>query len=198
MLTARRAWWGAGMLTLGILAALWAGLPRAQHGAERALPPAAQKRATSALPAAVSTAPIAAPTPSAAPQPATGAEVRLAAQPRVRVSPTRVSVRRDARAAARQRQSEAVDPSEELRLLTPARQLLATETTRALALADEHARRFPHGVFAEERAFLRIEALLRLSRRQAAEAEAQRFRHLHPQSTYLERLNQLLATQSQP
>jgi hypothetical protein len=87
----------------------------------------------------------------------------------------------------------ASDPVAELALLTPARKLLVTNPTRALQLSDEHAQRFPHGAFAEERAFLRIEALLRLGRRTDAEATALVFRRAYASSTYLERLDQLLA-----
>ncbi len=85
------------------------------------------------------------------------------------------------------------DPSAELTLLTPARQLLAVDPARALALADEHGRRFQRGVFREERAFLRIEALVRLGRRTAAERDAQAFLRAHPTSPYQPRLQQLLA-----
>jgi hypothetical protein len=85
------------------------------------------------------------------------------------------------------------DPAAELALLTPARQLLVVDPARALALADEHARRYQRGVFREERAFLRIEALVRLGRRTAAEREARAFLRAHPGSTYQQRLQQVLA-----
>jgi hypothetical protein len=86
----------------------------------------------------------------------------------------------------------APDPRAELSLLTPARQLLATHPLRSLALAEEHAQRFAHGAFAEERDFLRMEALLRLDRRSEAESAARVFRRQHPQSTHLERIDALL------
>jgi hypothetical protein len=88
----------------------------------------------------------------------------------------------------------APDPVAELALLSPARAVLAIDPARALALSDEHERRFPGGVFKEERAFLRIEALVRLGRRNLAEEAARRFRRAYPQSSYGERLTQVLGS----
>ncbi|HEX4447213.1 MAG TPA: hypothetical protein VH044_10770 [Polyangiaceae bacterium] len=45
----------------------------------------------------------------------------------------------------------------------------------ALALLDEHARTFPHGVFSEERSAERVMALCALGRTDEARAEARRF-----------------------
>ena len=46
--------------------------------------------------------------------------------------------------------------------------------TKSLALADEHAARFPAGVLAQEREVIAIEALVRLGRMKEARARAQR------------------------
>jgi hypothetical protein len=88
---------------------------------------------------------------------------------------------------------EIADPMAELALLTPARKLLTTNPERTLALSEEHAQRFPRGTFAEERAFLRVEALLRLGQRARAESAARVFRRAYARSTYHERLEQLLS-----
>jgi hypothetical protein len=102
--------------------------------------------------------------------------------------------RRSKGSASRVRPAPSADPSEELALLVPARRLLAVDAARALVLADQHAARFPLGAFAEERDFLRIEALLRLGRRAEAEGRAKAFRGAHAGSAYLERIALLLAT----
>jgi hypothetical protein len=134
-------------------------------------------------------APIAAPERNSAPE--------AAAQPlpnSARV-PAQAGASRIARMPSRRAQpiEAARDPGAELALLTPARQLLAVDPARTLTLADEHASRFPRGVFCEERAFLRIEALVRLGERSAAELDARAFVRAHPASTYQERLKQLLS-----
>lgn len=54
----------------------------------------------------------------------------------------------------------------------------------ALHAADEHAQRFPRGSLAEERETLAIQALLLIGRRADAEARAQRFHRLYPESLY--------------
>lgn len=103
---------------------------------------------------------------------------------------------RTARRAVRERVDLAAtpaDPQAELALLRPARQLLAVKPARSLELAGEHEQRFPQGLFSEERAVIRIEALTRLGQRPAAELAARAFRVLHPTSTYLVRVNEIVA-----
>lgn len=86
----------------------------------------------------------------------------------------------------------AFDPGAELRLLAPARQLVAAQPARALELAKEHARAFPRGVFAEERQVLVVEALARTGERAQAQGEAREFTKRYPHSTYLDRVAQAL------
>jgi hypothetical protein len=65
---------------------------------------------------------------------------------------------------------------EETRLVRDAHAALARgDAGRALALLDEHARRFPSGMLAEERAAERVFALCRLGRKADAGAEARAF-----------------------
>jgi len=77
----------------------------------------------------------------------------------------------------------------ETQLLAQAR---SAEPARALALAEEHARRFPASGFAQEREYVIITALLRAGDRSAAEQRAQRFARSYPKSPYLARLQSLL------
>ena len=81
----------------------------------------------------------------------------------------------------------------ELALLRPARQLLAVKPARSLELASEHEQRFPRGLFSEERAVIRIEALARLGQAAAAAQAARAFRKQHPTLSYLARVNEIVA-----
>jgi hypothetical protein len=77
----------------------------------------------------------------------------------------------------------------ETQLLAEAR---SAEPARALALAEEHARRFPASALAQERQFVIITALLRAGDRSAAEQRARQFAKSYPKSPYLARLQALL------
>jgi len=83
----------------------------------------------------------------------------------------------------------------ELRLLRPAQTALGRSSfASALALVDEHQRRFPSGHLAEEREALRVKALLGLDRREEARRAAASFRGRFPQSALLARLEEMLGT----
>ena len=64
---------------------------------------------------------------------------------------------------------------------------------RALYERPTQLRRFPDGMLVEERELIAIEALLRVGRREMADARAMRFRDAHPSSVHLPRLDRLLA-----
>lgn len=175
----RRIWWWSGALGLAAIALWWTLAGRPAPAVRPAAPRTPLSQQSVAAPvAAEAVGPVAAPTPLVAQPPASAT---------ARSAPPR-------RAQAGSEAGQLRNPGAELALLSPARQLLATAPARALTLADEHARRFPRGVFAEERAFLRIEALLRLGRVEPASNEAERFRRQYPRSSYRERLRQLLLT----
>jgi hypothetical protein len=71
----------------------------------------------------------------------------------------------------------------ETQLMRPADQALRTgDPARALELLDEHERRFPQGVLAEERSAERVTALCGLGRVDEAHAEAARFIATHADS----------------
>jgi len=93
--------------------------------------------------------------------------------------------------------SLAPDPAEseraEVALLDRAQSSLPASPADALARCDEHGRRFATGTLVQEREVLAIDALLRLGRRDEAEARAARFRQSFPRSGHLRRVEALLA-----
>jgi hypothetical protein len=78
-------------------------------------------------------------------------------------------------------------------LLLQARRALASDPAAALALTQEHARRFPAGDLVPEREVLAIEALAGLGRRSDARARLDTFERRFPQSLHIARLERLLA-----
>jgi hypothetical protein len=80
----------------------------------------------------------------------------------------------------------------EERLLNEAHEALAASPRRALALAQSHARRYPHGQLVAERDLITIEALVELGRRPEAEALGRDLRKTAPNNIYEERLDQIL------
>ncbi len=74
-------------------------------------------------------------------------------------------------------------PSEPV-LLEQARRALASSPATALALTNQHAARFPHGVLAQEREVIAIEALRRLGRSAEADRRAAAFAQAFPGSAH--------------
>ncbi len=77
---------------------------------------------------------------------------------------------------------------EEPQLLQRALAVLATSPSQALALTDEHARRFPAGALGQERERIAIEALVKLGQRGAAVERATRFLAVYPRSAHRSRI----------
>lgn len=98
------------------------------------------------------------------------------------------------RVIKRAARSAAPSPDAELALLRKAQSALNGSASSALALAEEHARLYPKGLFIQEREMLRIEAELMLGRRRAALERAHAFSQRFPSSTYKARIDRLLAT----
>lgn len=74
---------------------------------------------------------------------------------------------------------------EEMRLMARVRSALDDgNATRALAALDDHARQYPHGQMAEDRAAFRSQALCAAGRNEQAAAAARRFLKAHPQSAH--------------
>jgi hypothetical protein len=84
--------------------------------------------------------------------------------------------------------------AEELQLLRAAEERFhAGAPAQALALLDDHARRFPRGVLAEERRASRILALCQLGQVAVATSEADTFVAQHPSSPFVEKVRHACA-----
>jgi hypothetical protein len=86
-----------------------------------------------------------------------------------------------------------VPGGEEFRLLQAARRAAAEHPDQALKLTDEHHRRFPRGMLAQERDAIAIEALADLGRETEARSLYRAFRAAYPQSPYRSRVERALA-----
>lgn len=84
------------------------------------------------------------------------------------------------------------DPAAEAALVREAQLALRADPARSLARADEHARRFPKGLLAQEREVIAVEALVALGRPDAARARAAAFRRAFPGSPHARRLDVLV------
>ena len=80
----------------------------------------------------------------------------------------------------------------EVDLLDRAQDALSSRPGEALALADEHAVRYPAGVLAQEREVIAIDALVRLGRPGDARARADRFFRDFPASAHRPRIDAIL------
>jgi hypothetical protein len=80
----------------------------------------------------------------------------------------------------------------ELRLLKHSQAALENLPARALALAEEHQRLYPDGIFAQEREVLAIEALFQLHEQRLSAARARRFLTEHADSPHVRRVRSLL------
>jgi hypothetical protein len=83
----------------------------------------------------------------------------------------------------------------EAELLNKAHRALATDPSTALAIAREHAKRYPRGQLAAERELLLVQALVKLGRRSEAEARGRELREAAPNNIYEERLDTVLRGQ---
>ena len=85
----------------------------------------------------------------------------------------------------------ATETETEVHLLQRAQSALGASSSAALALTDEHARRFPGGALAQEREFIAVSALLALGRAPEARSRAARLLERFPASAYRGRLESL-------
>lgn len=72
----------------------------------------------------------------------------------------------------------------EAQLLSQARASLENDPAKALNLIAQHQRLYPRGVLTEEREVLKVRALQKTGREDAAEQEAREFRKQHPDSIH--------------
>jgi len=108
--------------------------------------------------------------------------------------PAKVAVPQEARPHARPATHAALPsgPSDELALLEEASRALDGSPERALALTDEHMKRFRAPKFAQERERLAVVALVRLGRRDDAKRRAEAFEVAFPDSAHLTRVRELV------
>ena len=106
----------------------------------------------------------------------------------------RVAIKRAASAPQPEPPRPTLSAEAELELLRKAQSALNHSASGALALADEHAQLYPEGIFAQEREMLRIEAELKLGKREQALIRANDFSQRFARSTYRARIEKLLAT----
>jgi hypothetical protein len=83
------------------------------------------------------------------------------------------------------------DPIEEHHLLARAERTVSTDPAGALALVDEHAKKYPQGMLASERELLRVKALVKLGRTPDARAARDRFDAAWPTSPYRAEIDRL-------
>jgi len=82
---------------------------------------------------------------------------------------------------------------DEIQLLSRARRALANDPGLALALADQHRRRFASGSMDQEREVIAVHALVSLGRLADARGRAQLFAREHPGSVYVGRMREILS-----
>lgn len=93
--------------------------------------------------------------------------------------------------SARKPSKEAAAVWDEPRLIERARKALGSDPRRALALAQEHQRRFPAGALALEREVIVIEALARSGQSAEARQRALAFEARYPKSIHSPRIRAL-------
>ena len=134
--------------------------------------------------------------PPVAPQPvvhvAAPAVAEGQAAPKVAAQVIKPSRRERTHADVRVAPAVGVSPDAELTLLEQAQATLDRDPTTALALAEQHAKLYPRGLFAQEREILAIEALLKLRQRSAALSRAKDFAQRYPDSPHTRRVRSLL------
>lgn len=86
----------------------------------------------------------------------------------------------------------------EPQLIERARKALSTDPQRALALVQEHQRRFPSGTLGVEREVIALEALARSGRSSEARKRALAFETKYPTSIYLPQVRALRARLGSP
>jgi hypothetical protein len=184
-----------GVLTLALGFAAWQQLaaPAQREQAARTAPTAVAAAEVSppqvmvARPEEAPALPVPRPGAQDAEAPASAAGVKRRAAPRLatRERPTAVT-------PAPAEPKREPRPERELELLKRAQAALDADPGTTLALAGEHLRAHPDGVFAQERELLAIEALLKLRQRARAVERAQAFVQRFPASPHGRRVRALL------
>lgn len=139
-------------------------------------------------------------TPSAAAAPIVPVDEHALAPTATRVSQPRVARARGKEPETVRQASVDTTPQpvpaespDEFALLRAARQAIADRPAKALDLTEQHARRFPTGMLAQEREAIAVEALAKLGRAPQAKARAKAFLSAHPDSPYKTRIDAALS-----
>lgn len=179
---AKKHWVGVGVAVVGVgAAALWLStLPRGAVPSAQA-PVVARsttpRAAASALPVVTPAPPPSEPAVAAAPPPSPRATA---------LAPQRAELARPASASST---PATPDPGEEVGLVRAMQQALRSgDPSRALALAGEHARRFPHGALVEEREGARAVASCQLAEPSARATVGEAFTRRFGASPYAARV----------
>jgi hypothetical protein len=80
-------------------------------------------------------------------------------------------------------------PQAETQLVTRAQDALRSNPSEALALCNDHAKRFPNGMLVQEREVIAIEALVKTGRTDEARRRADRFKARFPGSAAIRRID---------
>jgi hypothetical protein len=89
--------------------------------------------------------------------------------------------------------SSSADLGAQVALLDRARAALSSgDATSALGLLDRYDAEYPSGILSQEAVVLRVDALLRMGRREAGKRLGESFLAAHPKSPHGERIRQLL------
>jgi hypothetical protein len=111
-----------------------------------------------------------------------------------RPAPRRASANANANAAdARAIAPPAEARASEWQLVRQAREALGADPSASLRLTAEHARLYPRGALTQEREVIAVDALVRLGRRQEAEARAGALLRQSPQTAHRAHIEALLA-----
>jgi hypothetical protein len=180
---------GSAIAGSAVVGAVW------MRDADRPVPAVASTAHVASPPRAPDVRPV--PQPPEPPAPATVREdlavenvepAPLPREPRAPMSP------RPSRAGASAQAQASSSVADELQLLRAAEERFhAGAPAQALALLDDHARRFPHGALAEERHASRILVLCQLGQVAVATSEADTFVAQYPSSPFVEKVRRACA-----
>lgn len=84
-------------------------------------------------------------------------------------------------------------PEAEVKLVERAQDAVRARPAEALALCNDHAKRFPNGIVTQECEVISVEALVKLGRKDEARQRAARFKARFPGSAAIRRLDVLVA-----
>jgi hypothetical protein len=181
----------------GALAAAISALPGGQESprapeTRASSAPAPPSSALASPPSALASASAPSPALASAPSPALASASAPSPSPALASAPSVPFAPSSASASARASLAPAPAEPEGVLLARAHDALLHGSPQRALALAAEHGRAYPHGALAQEREVIAIEALAAAGRHDEARARAATFRAAYPGSSHQARIDRLV------